>query len=230
MPTAEIPSIEALESRPLHMSDMFPESFVEGMDGSILGDYRGDFVRPDSPLFELAEGIRVARAQAFKHRGEDEPLADEAQRVLAATLLQKKLVTCIDKAHQNLVGEGYSPSTTGVVIMHHVEERDKERHESYEGEIGRMERLIDGARTADGLTVPGHVLSDAFSNEGCSPADSHPVSPELQREALIGDLSGQKELNELRLERLRFEWLSSSIIVDELNEATASSLPVALAA
>lgn len=230
VPTAEIPSIEALESKPLHMSDIFPESFVDGMDGSVLGDYRGGDPNPDSPLFETAETIRVARAQAFKQGGEgDKPLADEAHRVLAATLIQKKLVSSISQAHSNLIGDGYSPATTGIVIAHHVEERDKERHEFYEGQISRVLSLMDGVRAAKTLTVPARVLKSAFSDERCSADDAYHVSPELQKEALLQDLNRQKELNELRLERLRFEWLSSSVIVDALNEATVSHQPLALA-
>lgn len=228
MPVEELPSLEVLEAKPSQWSEIFTE--VGDLDGP-LGDYRGDSVEMGSPLRELADTVKKSRTQAFKSRDGNQNLTPQAKIILAATDLQKKLITSIDRAHFNLIDNGFPPYLTGIAIEEFIEERDKERHDFYQEDGKRKQGIIDGLKGASGLEVPSHVLAAAYTDEAEheDEGEPKPVSPELERQAYIEELEGQVQLNQLRIERLRFEWVSSMVIVQELRDNTGSSDILAMA-
>lgn len=211
VPTAQIPRIEALESQQPGYSDIFPGTPGD-LDGE-LGDYRSPMdPAPDSPMAELAKRIKNTRREMLRETDGENNLTPEARRILAAAEIQRKIVRSVAQVHSNLVDKGYAQDLTAVVLEHHLDEREQDRHEFYEGQM------------------KDH--GDALSELEAGAEESGPIDPlsfdALEQEVAKTNIGRSIELNRNRISRLHFEWLSSTVIIRELREQTADmDLPIA---
>lgn len=211
VPTAQIPRIEALESQQVGYSDIFPGT-PEDLGGE-LGDYRSPMdPAPDSPMADVATRIKRTRREMLCDTDGEGNLTPEARKILAAAEIQRKIVRSIAKAHSNMVDKGFSPDFTAVVLEHHLDEREQDRHEFYEGQM------------------KDH--GDALSELEAGIEESGPIDPlsfdALEQEVAKTNINRSIALNRDRISRLHFEWLSSTVMIRELREQTAGTeLPLA---
>jgi hypothetical protein len=189
-PVAPIPRSEVLEARADDFrSDIFPDTYPEANDGP-LGNYVSFQVDRDGPLWPVAATLLRRRTQLTQQEKQNRWVrTEESKSGLLNAGLQIYLIGCINKAYGNLLADGHTPARAVTEINHHVEARDDLSWARYKWEIDEL--------------VSQQALVE------CDRA-----KPMLSSSAIYSQQMVQEQVKQarLRLERLKFEWISARAI------------------
>jgi hypothetical protein len=194
MPASQAPHTEVLEAQADDFrSDIFPDTHPENSDGP-LGSYQSYKLNKQSPLWPTMATLLRRRAQLYSQERQNRwTRTEETKSGLLTIGLQTHLISCTENGYSNLLEAGYAPTEALDEIDDYVEDRDAWSWSRYNQEINDLvghQAMIERAtaRLAN---------SDVYGSQ--------------QRQARI-------EHTRLRLERLKFEWISARAIGQLLRE------------
>lgn len=208
-PETQIPSQEALDT---HSGSMLFPRLQPGEPTGALGDYHlaGGNPLEGSPLRPLM--ITAMSAQNMtRRRG-----VLSNRTAITASMLQIDLIRTIDTAHFNLLEKGVAPSETSDVISEYIEGQDARMCSEYNLRLDMLYAQLAGVDRADDEPEDGAEHSAVIP--GYRDEDPEPSDEVLLH---VAGLNGQAVIDRIketrfRLQRLKFEWISSMIIIDEL--------------
>ncbi len=191
LPASETPPREALLAHSDSLgSDIFPETYPEKSRG-ILGDYLSPTLPGNSPLQPLM-GTLIARSNRLKaeERRNGYIPTEETESGLSVVNLQIHLALCIDKGYLNVLkgSAGNDPRIAFAILAGYIDERDEMSYDRYTDQVGTL--------------VAAQAKAESFSGRS---------EPAEEQQGTSGPRQQIRQA-ELRLERLRFEWLSARAI------------------
>lgn len=217
IPQSQVPNFEVLVSS--GDSLIFPYVPHDAAPGK-LGDTNaiGDPAK-GSPLHPVLAGIKSVRTDAFRRR-EQTGETDEVKKILQAARLQSLVLSRINKAHLNLMSTGRSPFETAPIIRDYIATRDRELSADLDGYRSYLLLCLYSMNNGILPNLPDHAFNLAVS-DGRGENDQ-PPSDEVLLEAGKDYVEGQLVKNDIRDERLKFEWMTSMVIVDFLETSVTT--------
>ena len=207
-PARQIPSQEALDAHSGSM--LFPVLEADEPAGP-LGDYHiGDSPLGGSPLRPLMNAAMNAQNMT-RRQG-----IISNRTAIMASMLQVDLIRAIDTSHFNLLENGAAPFETPGIISEHINGQDSRMCSEYNLRLDRLYAELAEVDRADEEPEDGaehSAVIPQYRDEDPEPSDELLLH--------VAGLNGQSVIHRIRetrfrLQRLKFEWISSMIIIDEL--------------
>ncbi|HEX5456420.1 MAG TPA: hypothetical protein VFW77_03585 [Candidatus Saccharimonadales bacterium] len=203
---AEVPSFEVLEREPVRgVSELFPDQVVEYCDTEFLYFNRVAYPEEDTTLYRLMGEVEELRGQTIAEEGIVPK--EETEKMLMAASLQESLILGINGMIGRLASQGISTLKATYIIDNYIERRDQKLWARYSGAIEEDTQLIEALEEGGEFPVPGHETEMISDFSGTT-----------------AQLGRRVAANLLSMERLRFEWVSATAMVEAVRKEAPRSL------
>jgi hypothetical protein len=202
----QIPGFEVLEKEPVRgVSELFPDRVVEYCDTEFVYFNRVAYPEEGTTLHRLMGEVEGLRGQATEK--DDAVPKEETDKVLMAANLQESLILAINGMIGRMVSQGISILKATYIIDDYIEKRDQKLWDRYNGAIEEDTQLLQALEQGEEVPIPGHESETINDFRGTTAQLGRSVASSL-----------------LSLERLRFEWISATAIVEAVRQEAPRNL------
>jgi hypothetical protein len=202
----QIPGFEVLEKEPVRgVSELFPDRVVEYCDTEFVYFNRVAYPEEGTTLHRLMGEVEEVRGQASEEEGAVPE--EETEKVLMAANLHESLILAINGMIGRLASQGISTLKATYIIDDYIEKRDQKLWDRYNSAIEEDMQLLEALEQGGGVPIPGHESETIDDFRGTTAQLGRSVASSL-----------------LSLERLRFEWVSATAIVEAVRKEAPRNL------